>query len=83
MRLPLSAGSRRNFQPGAGFAIRNITQESAVAPHLIRTAVVAGLIVTLAACAQPPRATSSTATPDANGRMAPTPMTTAPAAPMR
>lgn len=54
-----------------------------MATHPIRTVVAAGLLVTLAACAQPPRATSSTATPDANGRTAPTPMTTAPAAPMR
>lgn len=43
-------------------------------------------VVALAACTDrpmAPRATSSTTTPDTNGRTAPTPMNTAPAAPMR
>ena len=54
-----------------------------MAKHLIRTAFVAALVTGLAACGQPPRATSSTSTPDTNGRTAPTPMSTAPASPMR
>jgi nitrous oxide reductase len=51
-----------------------------------RLLMAAGALMALAACSDrpmAPRATSSTTTPDSNGRTSPTPMNTAPAAPMR